>query len=142
MGTNPFVAANLSSGTHTKVPKNVAGSALSEPSAKLPKGADAAAAIEPSAKLPDGAEASLPKSRMSVAERLRRLEEAMAFLRQHLAAGPQPARKLLNVAKASGIAVRTLHRAKDLLGVTTERSVALAHMGSGSGFHLHRQETL
>ena len=46
----------------------------------------------------------------------------MALLHQRLAAGPQPARVLLKAAKAAGIAERTLHRAKDLLGVTTERS--------------------
>ena len=66
---------------------------------------------------------------MSAAEQLRRLEEAMAFLRQHLAAGPQPARKLLKAANAAGIAERTLHRAKDLLGVTTERSGGYAAYG-------------
>ena len=60
--------------------------------------------------------------RLSAAERLRRLEEAMVFLRQRLATGPQPARMLLQAANTAGIAERTLHWAKDLLGVTTERS--------------------
>src|SRR5690348_4207980 len=91
----------------------------------------------PSAKLPDAgrklptrtyvkvlktAVAKAPKQRLSAAERLRRLEEAIAFLRQHLEAGPQPAKALLQAAKAAGIAERTLHRAKDVLGVTTEHT--------------------
>lgn len=66
--------------------------------------------------------AKLPNQRLSVAELLRRLEEALAFLRQHLAFGPQPARALLKAARAAGIAERTLHLAKDLLGVTTEHT--------------------
>ena len=82
MDTAPFAAS-------TKLPKHPDGSLSKEPSAKLPKGADTPAAIEPSARL--------PKRRLSAAERLRRLEEAMAFLRQHLASGPQPARALLTL---------------------------------------------
>ena len=63
----------------------------------------------------------MPKPRMSAAERLRRLEEAKAFLRQHLAAHPVPARTLIKDAKTVGIASRTLHRAKDALGVQVQR---------------------
>ena len=66
--------------------------------------------------------AQLPNQRLSLAARLRRLEEAKAFLRQQLAAGPQPARAILKAAKAAGIATRTLHRAKDALGVMPARS--------------------
>lgn len=75
-----------------------------------------------SAKLPSGTHAQLPHRRLSAAERLRRLEEAKAFLRQQLAAGPQAARVILKAARAAGIATRTLHRAKDALGVRPERS--------------------
>ena len=64
----------------------------------------------------------MPSQRVSAAERLRRLAEAKAFLRQYLATGPQPARTLLKAARAAGIATRTLHRAKDALGVRPERS--------------------
>lgn len=63
----------------------------------------------------------VPKPRMSAAERLRRLEEAKTFLRQHLAAHPLPARTLIKDAKTAGIASRTLHRAKDALGVQVQR---------------------
>ena len=73
-----------------------------------------------SAKVPP-AGAKMPKARMSAVERLRRLEEAKAFLRQHLAAHPVPARILIKDAKAEGIASRTLHRAKDALGVQVQR---------------------
>ena len=75
-----------------------------------------------SKKLPDGIHAKLPKQQLSAEERLRRLEEAIAFLRQQLAAGSQPAKTLLQAAKTAGIAERTLHRAKDVLGVTTEHT--------------------
>ena len=81
-----------------------------------------------SSKLPNWESAELPKARMSAAERLRRLEEAIAFLQHHLAAGPQPAKTLLQAAYAAGIAERTLHRAKDVLGVTT------AHTGWHGGW--------
>ena len=73
-------------------------------------------------KLPNSDGVKLPRLRLSAAERLRRLEEAIAFLRQHLATGPQPAKTLLQAAKTAGIAERTLHRAKDVLGVTTEHT--------------------
>ncbi len=63
----------------------------------------------------------VPISRMSAAERVRRLEEAKAFLRQHLAAHPVPARILIKNARTAGIASRTLHRAKDVLGVQVQR---------------------
>ena len=75
-----------------------------------------------STKLPIGTNAKLPKQRLSAEERLRRLEEAIVFLRQHLTDGPQPATMLLQAAKSAGIAERTLHRAKDVLGVTTEHT--------------------
>ncbi len=75
-----------------------------------------------SAKLPGGTTAKVPKQRLRAAERLRRLEEAITFLRQHLAAGPQPAKALLQAAYTAGIAERTLHRARDVLGVTTEHT--------------------
>lgn len=75
--------------------------------------------------------AKLPSSQLSAAERLRRLEEALAFLRAHLVAGPQPARTLLNAANTEGIAERTLHRAKDLLNVTTEREGGYTAPGQG-----------
>ncbi len=74
------------------------------------------------AKMPSRTNAKLPKPRVSAEERLRRLEEAIAFLRQRLAAGPQPAKTLLQAAYTAGIAERTLHRAKDVLGVTTEHT--------------------
>lgn len=74
------------------------------------------------ASLLGGTNAKLPNRRISAAERLRRLEEAKVFLRAHLAGGPQPARALLKAARAAGIATRTLHRAKDALGVRPERS--------------------
>lgn len=89
-----------------------------------------------SAKLPNGTiaklppvSASLPYQRLSAAEQLWRLEEAKAFLHQRLAAGPQPARTLLRAARAVGIAERTLHRAKDVLGVRTERTGGYAAHG-------------
>lgn len=74
------------------------------------------------AKMPLASSAKMPSQWISAAERLCRQEEAKAFLRQHLAAGPQPARVLLKAARAAGIATRTLHRAKDALGVRPERS--------------------
>jgi hypothetical protein len=64
---------------------------------------------------------SVPKPRLCAAERLRRLEEAKAFLRQHLTSHPVPAGILIKDAKAVGIASRTLHRAKDALGVQVQR---------------------
>ena len=76
-----------------------------------------------STKLPGRTYAKLSKPQMNAEERLRRLEEAIAFLRQHLAAGPQPAKTLLKAANTAGIAERTLHRAKDVLGVTTEHTI-------------------
>lgn len=73
--------------------------------ANLPNGVDGGVtAIHLDAKLPNDAHTKLPKQRLSAEERLRRLEEAMAFLRQHLVAGPQPTRDLLKAAKAAGIA--------------------------------------
>lgn len=97
------------------------GTAPFVPSAKMP--------VSRSAKLPSGTNARLPKQRLSAAERLQRLEEAKAFVRQQLAGGSQPARVMLNAAKAAGIAERTLHRAKDLLGVRTERAGGYAGQG-------------
>ena len=73
-------------------------------------------------KMPFASATQMPSQRISAAERLRRLEEAKAFLRAHLTAGPQPARAVLKAARAAGIATRTLHRAKDALGVRPERS--------------------
>ena len=67
------------------------------------------------------ANAKLPKTRLSKEERLRRLEEAKAFLRQHLTPEPMQARVLIKDAKAAGIASRTLHRAKDMLVVQVQR---------------------
>lgn len=72
-------------------------------------------------KLPFGAGAKVPTRTVSTQERLRRLEEAKAFLGQHLADGPQPAHQLIIDAKTAGIASRTLHRAKDALGVQVQR---------------------
>ena len=63
----------------------------------------------------------VPKQRLSAAERLRRLEEAKAFLHQHLATNPQPAQSVLKAATAAGIATRTLSRAKAALGVQVRR---------------------
>lgn len=74
------------------------------------------------AKMPRRTHAKLSKQKLSAEERLRRLDEAIAFLRQHLVAGPQPAKLLLQAAKTAGIAERTLHQAKDVLGVTTEHT--------------------
>jgi hypothetical protein len=106
MGTQPFVAnGKLPSGTNVKLPKSAATLTRGEYTPKL------------------------PLLRLSAAERLRRLEEAKVFLSQHLAAGPQPARVLLNAAAKAGIAERTLHRAKDLLMVTTEREGGYAGHG-------------
>ena len=146
MGIGPFAASTkLPTGTNAKLPNHTAAGPSSDdphPSAKLPKGTDGAETIEPVTKL--------PKPRLSAAERLRRLEEARAFLRQHLAAGPQPARTLLKAAKTAGIAERTLHRAKDLLGVTTERSGGYAGHGqwvwfppaaNGDAVHVAARET-
>jgi hypothetical protein len=82
-----------------------------------------------SAKVPNRTDTKLPQPLLSPAERLRRLEEAKAFLCRQLAGGPQPARMLLSNARAAGIAERTLHRAKDLLGVTTERAGGYAGYG-------------
>jgi hypothetical protein len=59
---------------------------------------------------------------MSAEERRRRLEEAKAFLRQQMATGSIPARRLLQAAAAEGIAERTLYRAKETLGITTARA--------------------
>ena len=73
------------------------------------------------AKTPSGSAAQMPSQCISAAERLRRLEEAKAFLHQHLTAQPMPARVLIEDAKAAGIASRTLHRAKDVLGVQVQR---------------------
>lgn len=70
---------------------------------------------------PFASSAKVPKLRLSAAERLRRLEEAKAFLRRHLATSPVPARVLIKEASAVGIANRTLHRAKDALGVQVQR---------------------
>lgn len=70
---------------------------------------------------PFGAGAKLPMRTAHALARMRRLEEAKAFLRQHLAGGPQPAKGLLQDATAAGIAERTLHRAKDVLGVQAQR---------------------
>ena len=106
MGIAPFAGvAKMPNRTNAKLPKRTAGPSSGEPSSKL------------------------PKPQMSAAERLRRLEEAMAFLRQHLAAGPQPARTLLKAARQVGIAERTLHRAKDLLGIRTTRAGGYAERG-------------
>ena len=94
-----------------------------------PFGAQASVPSGTNAKLPNDSVAQLPSQQLSAAERLQRLEEAKAFLRQHLAAGPQPARTLLTAAKSAGIAERTLHRAKDVLSVTTERAGGYAGHG-------------
>lgn len=51
------------------------------------------------AKLQGGKNAKLPKQRLSAAERLRRPEDAITFLQEQLAAGPQPAKTLLQAAK-------------------------------------------
>ena len=67
------------------------------------------------------ASTKMPKQRLSAEERLRRLEEAKEFLRQHLTPEPMPACALIKDAKAVGIANRTLHRAKDMLGVQVQR---------------------
>jgi hypothetical protein len=65
--------------------------------------------------MPDTPETRLPEQRLTAVARLWGLEEAKAFLRQHIAGGPQPA--------------GTLHRAKDLLGVRTERAGGYAERG-------------
>lgn len=90
-------------------------------SAKVPK-AGAKVPNEANGPTLHGTPAKMPHQRPSAAERLRRLEEAQAFLRHQLAAGPQPARVVLKAAKSAGIATRTLHRAKDALGVRPERT--------------------
>lgn len=73
-----------------------------------------------SAKMPTTG-TKVPKPRINAAERLRRLEEAKAFLRQHLTTKPLPAQALIKDAKTVGISIRTLHRAKDALGVKVQR---------------------
>ena len=78
------------------------------------------ASFAPSAEMPKRS-SRLPQQRLSAAARLRRLEEALAFLRIRLATGPQPA-KTLQAAYTAGIAERTLHRARDVLLVTTEHT--------------------
>ena len=85
-----------------------------------------------SSKLPNSVGTKLPKQQMSAAERLRRLEEAIVFLRTHLGGGPQPAKTLLQAAKTAGIAEQTLHRAKDVLLVTTEHTGWHGKSGLGS----------
>ena len=90
--------------------------------AKMPNVVDTLLLSGTNTKMPLGSSAKVPSQRISAVERLRRLEEAKTFLRQHLVAGPQPARTLLKAARAAGIATRTLHRAKDALGVRPERS--------------------
>ena len=69
---------------------------------------------------PFAATAKLPKQSLSAEERVCRLEEAKAYLRHQVTAQPLPARVLINNAKAAGIASRTLHRAKDALGVQVQ----------------------
>ena len=114
MDIGPFAAnAKVPSRTHVKMPNE----------------ADASPLGGTNAKMPISSAAKMPSRRISAAERLRRLEEAIAFLRQHLDNGPQPARTLLNSANTEGIAERTLHRAKDLLNVTTEREGGYAAHG-------------
>jgi hypothetical protein len=71
--------------------------------------------------------AELAVSPLSAQERLRRLEEAKAFLRRALASGPQPASTLLSAAAAEGIAEGTLYHAKKAVGVIS------AHRGYGAG---------
>src|SRR5690348_4676867 len=66
-------------------------------------------------------------SRLSTEERLRRLEEAKAFLQRALASGPQPAATLLHTASARGIAEGTLYHAKEALGVVS------THQGCSTG---------
>ena len=115
MGITPFAGVTkLPSRTHAKLPIPTGASLPIGTNAKMPNENDAA--------LPGGTSAKIPSQRSSAVERQRRLEEAMAFLRQHLAAGPQPTRALLKAARDSGIAARTLHRAKDALSVRPERS--------------------
>lgn len=46
-----------------------------------------------------------------------RLEEAIDFLREHLADGPRPAAEVKDAAKEADIAPKTLRRAKEALGV-------------------------
>ena len=92
------------------------------PNMKLPPGTNAKLPSEVEGEVSCGKSAKMPRQRISAAERLRRLEEAKAFLRAHLSACPQPARTLLRAARAAGIATRTLHRAKDALGIRPERS--------------------
>lgn len=89
--------------------------------AKLPSRTNAKMPNEADASPQGGTGAKMPSQRISAAERLRRLEEAKAFLHQHLTAQPVPARVLIKDAKAAGIASRTLHRAKDALGVQVQR---------------------
>lgn len=103
----------------------------SRTNAKMPNEADASP--------PDRTNAKMPSQRISAVERLRRLEEAKTFLRQHLAAGPQPARSLLKSARAAGIATRTLHRAKDALGVRPERSGGYGALGQWTWYPLEEE---
>jgi hypothetical protein len=54
------------------------------------------------------------------------LDDAMTFLRQHLAGGEPVARKdIQSAAKAAGIAPATLRRARERLGVATYKESSL-----------------
>ena len=46
-----------------------------------------------------------------------KVREAMAIIREELAAGPKPRTEVINRAKSEGIAPRTLRRARDRLGI-------------------------
>lgn len=96
-------------------------------SAKLPNEVEAVLPIGINAKVPLDSAAKLPNQHVSAAERLRRLEEAKAFLRRSLNAGPQPAAAVVIAASAAGIAEGTLYHAKKALGVVS------THQGYGMG---------
>ena len=114
MGIGPVDAS-------TKLPSRI--------NAQMPNEVDVLLLNGTSAQLLFGSAAQMSGQRISALERLRRLEEAKTFLRAHLRAGPQPARMLLKAARTEGIATRMLHRAKDALGVKSERAGGYAAHG-------------
>lgn len=115
MGIAPFAEV-------AKMPRSSSAKMTLPARVSLPIGTNAKMPNEPEARSMSGTQAEMITQSLSELDRLRRLEEAKAFLRQHLSAGPQPARTLLKAARVAGIATRTLHRAKDALGVKPERS--------------------
>ena len=66
----------------------------------------------------------------TLAEDRAALDEAQDFLLAILAAGPKPTKDILKQARETGIAVRTLRRAKSNLGIRSERE-SIRNRGAG-----------